>query len=256
MLFRKKDIGPISSPRRFPWKTLAGAVIGLVVAAGSFVYLQQYIATNQKTEQVIVPVRDIPPFTVISTGDLTHRTILAGAREPGAVVNVQELAGKMSTTAIYKGEQVRRERLAEPAESDRPVVTVNIDPVRVNGAGPGDIVDVYLVKSEDVPGALLAVDARVVAVKDASGVPIGSNAPVSVAGTIKDVAQVTAKAAAMVTLSVKFEEASQVIRGSANGSKGIVLIKKLKPGGTVMSQPEPVQEQKPKTNQIQKPPQQ
>ncbi len=212
-------------------RALLPAVLGLAVAAASWLYLQQYLATHQKTEEITVPARDIPPYTVITDSDLMRRTILAGAREPGAAITPGELAGRMALVPLYRGEQVRRERLADPAEADRFLVTVAVDPVRANGVEPGDLVDVYLVKSEDVPGALLASDARVVALRDGNGNPLVRQPPAGLAGAVQQAAQPGAGVPAMATLAVRPGDAPQVIRGAANGSKGIALVRKFRPGG-------------------------
>jgi len=255
LFFRKNKIATASlaGTRQLPWRGIIAVIIGLAVAAGSWWYLQQYVATHQKTEAVVVPAHDIPVFKVIEQSDLANRTIVLGAREPNAALNPQEIVGKMSSTMLYKGEQIRRERLSDPVTLNRQEVTVNIDPARVNGASPGDIVDVYWVQGESTPGALLAADAIVKAVADANGAPIAEGS----AGVMAAAAQVGKGTPAMVTLYVMSGEIPQVVRGAAAGNKGVVLVRKPRPGGTATATsaiPETVQGQ-PKEQQTQKPPQ-
>lgn len=262
MIFRKNKPALTGTPhsRKLPWRTIIAVIFGLAVTACSWWYLQQYIATHQKLEQITVLSRDMPAYTVITPADIGTRTIIAGAREPNAIINAQELIGKMAATKLYKGEQVRRERLIITDEDkNRQIVTVSIDPVRWNAVVPGDLVDVYWVPNENIPGAILALNARVVEIRDGEGTPVSSAPPSGMAAAVQQGTQ-TNKVPAMVTLSVKPEEVPQMVRGAAAGSKGVVLVKKLRPtSGTVPSvATEPVQEQ-PTGNipgkQVQKPPQ-
>ncbi|MDI6813987.1 MAG: hypothetical protein QMD10_10655 [Desulfitobacteriaceae bacterium] len=237
MFFQKRN--DIGKPKRVPWSVILVVFVGLAVAAGSWWYLQQYIATHQKTETIVVPAYDIPAYKVIEQADLANRTILLGAREPNAVLNPGEIVGKMASTTLYKGEQIRRERLSDPVTLDRPEVTVNIDPVRVNGVLPGDIVDVYWVQSESIPGALLAVDARVISISNAEGVPL-QRPQGQLAQLGQQIQQPGQQGGpAMVKLSVKPEEVPQVVRGAIG--KNIVLVRKKKETGGVAPQVQAVQ---------------
>lgn len=219
MLFKKKGI-PINTggaSKKVPWRLIMVLLFGLGVSVSSWLFLQNYLAKNQKTEVIAVPVIDIPPFTTITSEFITKRTILAGAREPNAVVNAQELIGKIPKTTLYKGEQVRRERLGEAAETGRYEVTINVDPVRANGVKPGDVVDLYYEPNETTPGALLAADLIVKAVRDTNGNELGAQPQVPTQAP---------KTISMVALSVPPDKAPVVVRGSANGSKSMVLVKK------------------------------
>ncbi|MBC7326240.1 MAG: hypothetical protein H5T99_13165, partial [Moorella sp. (in: Bacteria)] len=170
--------------------------------------------------------------------DLTTRAIILGAREPGAVLNPGEIIGKAALVPLYKGEQIRRERLGDPTVLDRPEVTVSVDPTRAGGVLPGDIADVYWVQSEAAPGALLAVDARVVSVGDANGVPIQKSGQ-GLAQLDQQVGQQSGPA--MVRLSVKPEEVPQVIRGAIG--KNVVLVKKNRETGGTVQPPSQQEEQ-------------
>lgn len=230
--------------KKLSWRIIIAVILGLAVAVTAFYFNQQYMHTHQETEQVVVPTRDISPYTIITTEDIGWRTILAGAREPGTVTASQEIVGRMVKSMIYKDEQIRKERLVDPSDLDRQEVTVNIDPARIGSAKTGDTVDVYLAQSENAPGALLATDCIIKSVKDTAGVSISgsSSNATSIVQAVKkktdDVAEVAPapqpQVPAMTTLSVKPEEVAQVTRGAAG--KGIVLVKKYKPSNLPMEE--------------------
>lgn len=223
MLFQRKEAHIVKTKKKIHWLTILVFFVSIGVSAGAWFYLQDYMAKHQKTERVIVPAHDIPSNTVITSDDLAYRTILMGAREPNTVRRPDEVVGKVALSMLYKDEQIRLERLSTPLETTRQEVTVNVDPVRVNAVKPGDIVDVYWVQGENLPGALLAVDARVVGVSNSEGYPLKPKG-------IQQVAQQAQKhTAAMVKLLVKPEEVPQVVRGAIG--KKIVLVRKMRETG-------------------------
>ncbi|MDK2816258.1 MAG: pilus assembly protein CpaB [Moorella sp. (in: firmicutes)] len=221
---RNKNYG---SGRSIPVPVILAIIFGLGVAVTSGLYYQRYISTHQAMTQVIVPAHNINAYNLIKAGDLTWRQVPVGAVEPGTARKPEDLIGKVALVELYQGEQVRLERVGEAANEDRQVIAVNIDLARSGGGyfSPGDLVDVYFAETENVPGAILASNARLLQLVDAQGNPIVPNQQ---AGLLQQSAQAP-KTPAVAVLAVSPADIPQVARGAANGSRGIVLVKKMKP---------------------------
>jgi len=196
---------------------ILAVVFGLAVAFFSTVKLLEYAQNNQPTLKVPVPVRDIPMYHEITAKDLELRPILAGGREPNTVLEPNQLVGKVTVAPLYKSEQIRRERVVDRQQFDssKHIIAVSVSLVRSAGGtvAPGDLVDVWWLQGVNIPGAILATDARVVEMKDAQGKQPGVAVP------------------AVAVLAVKPEEVPQVVWGAEEGSKNVVLVKKFREGG-------------------------
>lgn len=218
---RNKNYG---SGRSIPVPVILAIIFGLGVAVTSGLYYQRYINTHQAMTQVIVPAHNINAYSLIKAGDLTWRQVPVGAVEPGTARKPDDLIGKVALAELYQGEQVRLERVGEAANEDRQVIAVNIDLARSGGGyfSPGDLVDVYFAETENVPGAMLASNARLLQLVDVQGNPIVPNQQ---AGLLQQAAQAP-KTPAVAVLAVNPSDVAQVVRGRPPGRKGLFWSKK------------------------------
>lgn len=225
---RKQASGGLLRGREISWPLVAAAAVGIAVAVAATLFLLRFAAERQPTAVVPVPRRDIAPYTEIAPGDLEWRTIPANGFEPGAVRDPGQIVGRLSLAPLYRGEQIRAERLAPKGFApDVQLVTVNVDLTRSGGGEirPGDLVDVYWLTGDQAPAALVARDARVVEFLDAQGRPAGREpAPALLSGQVSQPAL-----PAIVTLAVRPEEVGQLVRGAWHDSKAVVLVKKFRP---------------------------
>ncbi len=224
---RKKNYG---SGRSIPVPAILAIIFGLAVALASGIYYQRYISTHQAMTQVIVPAHNINAYSQINPGDLTWRQVPVGAVEPGTARKPDDLVGKVALAELYQGEQVRLERVGEVSTDDKQVIAVNIDLARSGGGyfSPGDLVDVYFAETENVSGAILASNARLLQLVDAQGNPITPNQQGGLLQQASQSAQAP-RTPAVAVLAVSPADIPQVARGAASGSRGIVLVKKMMP---------------------------
>lgn len=219
--------------KKIPLTLVAAIVIGLVVAGASSLYLFRYASSQQPTDRAPVPNRDILAYEEITLKDLEWRTIPAGGFEPGAAKTPEEIVGKIAMTTLYKGEQIRLERLTGRAEFDasQQLIAVNVDLTRSGGGNinPGDLVDVYWLEGGQVPGSLVARDAVVISVRDAQGRLIAGQAGGSGISLLPE--GQTPPLPAVATLAVKPAEVGLTVRGAWGDSANIVLVKKFRPLG-------------------------
>jgi len=92
------------------------------------------VAENKEvaTVSVIVAVADIAPFVAINTSMVTLVDVPASMAPKEFVANVEDVIGKMALAPITLGEILVKQRLADPADSDSPVVyTMNPNEVLV-----------------------------------------------------------------------------------------------------------------------------
>lgn len=222
---------------------LVAVVIGLAVAAFSARYLMVYVNTHRETVRVPVPARDIPPYTVISSQDLTWRDIVKGGEEPGAVKAPEEAVGKLALATLYRGEQIRKERLADPSlVAGRQVVSLNVDVARCVGGSlkAGDLVDVWWVTDPNLAAgwALAASDAVVLDVRDSTGksvLPAGGFIQQALGGAAPSA---PSNPPAVVVLAVKSGDVPRVVGGASPKSQNVVLTKKFTAGGAANAVPE------------------
>ena len=215
--------------QRKKWALIAAMVMGLLVAGVSAYYLLQLAADYQEMTQIVVPKTKIPAYSLLTEDKLGIKTVPVGSADAAAAADISQVLGKVATSELFSGEQIRLERLTdkELVDTSRNQVAVNINLTRSVGGQitPGVLVDVYWLQGEQVPGALLAVNAVVLAVLDGEGNNlIGSKNRI--------IGEVQHKGLpAVVVLSVEPQYVPQLIRGSADESTGLVLVKKLKRGG-------------------------
>lgn len=227
------------SYRRYLPLILAVAV-GLALAVFATKQMMTYVNTHRETVRVPVPAHNIAPYTVIGSGDLTWREVVKGGEDPGAVRDPGEAVGKIALSPLYKGEQIRKERLGD-AEllAGRQVVSVSVDLGRCVGGTikPGDLADVWWVDDSSTPGlgwTLVASDAVVLDVRDSSGKSVVPAEAGLVQALGADVAP--AGPPAVAVLAVKEADVSRVVGGALPKSQNIVLAKKFAPGGSVVPQ--------------------
>ncbi|SMB96511.1 Flp pilus assembly protein RcpC/CpaB [Thermanaeromonas toyohensis ToBE] len=226
----------VKSPKFYAFRNqvplIVAIVVGLAVALGSARFLLGYAKTQHETVRVPVPARDIAPYTVISPGDITWRDVIKGAEEAGAVRDPREVVGRVALSPLYRGEQIRKERLADPSfVTGRQVVAVSIDVARCVGGilVAGDLVDVWWVPDPGQPErwVLVATDAVVLDVRDSSGrtvLPQGGLVQQAIGGVVQSS---PSNPPAVAVLAVRTEEVQKVIGGASPKSQFVVLAKKF-----------------------------
>lgn len=217
------------------WSLLVAIVVGVAVSLFSAVQMKEYAKTHVETERVPVPVRDIPPYTVISNEDLTWRAVAKGGVDPGAARSFSEVVGKIPVATLYKGEQIEKRRLADISlAKGKQVVSVNVDVTRSVGGSlqAGDIVDVWWVPTEGTyaPGAgwiKVASNAVVLDIRDSTGRSVLQRGSVqqAIAGSVG----IPSSPPSVAVLVVNSSEVPMLVGGATPKSQNVVLTKKFAP---------------------------
>lgn len=230
-----------AASRRIPWAVVLAVGLGLAVTVVSTKFLIRFAGERQVTAQIPVPAREIRAYSEIGPEDIVVKSIPVSGVQPDVARTTAEVVGKVAAVPLYPGEQIRKERLIAKTEFDpgQQIVTVNVNLVRA-GAGtirPGDLVDVYWLQGETVPGALLASDARVLDIRDGQGKRIGEPVPGNDLAAQVAASKSQAGIPAVAVLAVKPSEVPQVVRGAWKTSENVVLVKKFREGGASVAAP-------------------
>lgn len=224
------SLGEIGGTLGRRWPFLLAVAVGILVALFAAKQMIVYVNLHKETVLVPVPARTIPPYTVIGSGDLTWREVVKGGEEIGAVRDPSEAVGKIALVPLYKGEQIRKERLGDASlVADRQVVALNVDVARSVGGTlvPGDHVDIWWVVEGAPPGTgwqLAASDAVLLDLEDSAGRSLTARKQ-SLLGAQGE--QPSTPAVAVV--AVKGEDVPKVVGGALPKSTSIVLVKKFAP---------------------------
>lgn len=145
-------------------RRLIAAIAAVILAGIGAVLLFNYVATadsramaGQQPVDVLVVTQPVKAGTPASqlAGSVEMRQIPSVAVVPGAIKNLNDVAGKVTTTALQVGEQVIAARFSEPGTSpdgtvevpaDMQEVTISLEQQRMIGgkATAGSLVAVYL----------------------------------------------------------------------------------------------------------------
>ncbi|MBO8160679.1 MAG: Flp pilus assembly protein CpaB [Thermosipho sp. (in: Bacteria)] len=211
-------------------KFIIALIVGFFVAGVSVYYLLNYAANYQELTQIVVPKEEIGPYVQITSNQIKIKSVPVGSIGENIAVDSSQVIGKVTTVPLYPGEQIRLERLAdkEIIDANKHHVGININLTRSVGGtiAPGDLVDVYWIQNNFAPGSLLAENARVLKVMDNAGRPVNK----SYSENVLEQAKGNSGLPAVVVLAVDADEVPGILRGSADESKNIVLVKKLKAG--------------------------
>lgn len=212
-------------------------VLGITLAAGAGIHLNNQIAAAEEKTNIVVPSRNIPKYHEITPGDLTTRAVPADQIEPGIVTTSQSLIGKVAVETLYRGEQIHPGRIAD----DNPLlgydfVCVNIDLAKSGGAVPGNLVDIYKLVQNTSQGLMkrapVARDAIVLDVWDGHGNSLIDESDGITGAASK--AFSSSKPPAVVRLAVRPHETGAVVEGAV-GTHNIVLVVKNKSGGELLN---------------------
>lgn len=214
---------------------LTAALIGVLVAVVSWWYLQDYMRKATAAVEVLVPKRNIPPYSVIKQEDLGVRKFPVSAVDQNTVRSVSEVAGKAASVTLYAGKPIDKRWLigAESgAISGRYVVGVRTDAARAAGVRPGDVVDVYWIAASaaaamgqtNTVSVRVASDALVLDVSDGFGISLDQLRQGLVGEMVKgDASRLEPK---IIYLLVKSEEVPQVIAGASEKGATLAVAKK------------------------------
>jgi len=216
--------------RKSNFKLLIAVVIGLAVTGTSVYYLLRFSATYQETTKIVVPTTELPPYTKITESNIRMKSVQVASVSSNAARDPSQVLGKTNISKLFEGEQISLERLTDSNMIDTFKVhaAVNVNLTRSVGGmiRPGDIVDVYWVKDEMSPAGLLAENSQVIKVTDNSGKDVLERKNANVLEQAQS--GVGTGLPAVAVLAVKPSEVVEVLRGSADESKGLTLVKKFK----------------------------
>jgi len=140
---------------------LAGVVLALVAAIGTYAVLRKHVATTQ----VVVATQYIPPHTQITSSMVAAAGVPASAVPPSAVTVNEPSVGHYSTTAIFPGQVLVAGDLAVSSAGGSAGLLGDLTPgdrafsIQVSAASaasgdivPGDQVDVIVVTNQGSGG--------------------------------------------------------------------------------------------------------
>lgn len=220
--------------RNIRWPLVAAIAVGLIVAGFGGMQYKSYVNSNKETIQVIVPAKTIPPYTVLKPGDFKLETITKGGEVPGTVTDTEQLKGGISLSTLYKGEQIKVERIGDASLANgKQIVAANIDVTRCLGGwlAPGDLVDIWWIQSDssiETPGAgwtKVAPNATLLDIRDSSGKSVYQT-PVQ-AGIMQSALNAPSSPPAVAILAVRSEDVPHMIGGASPNSQNIILAKKF-----------------------------
>ncbi|MDX9870870.1 MAG: Flp pilus assembly protein CpaB [Clostridia bacterium] len=209
---------------------LISLILGLVTAYLIYDFLNktEQSAVNIQYGEVVVAAVDILEKTQINNDMIQVNKLPVEYIHPQAIRNKNEIAGRITTSAIAAGEQLLNQKLAAPGETayglayaipqGKRALTIAVD--TISGiAGlikPGDEVDVVAVidlpdpgSSRDLPFSLIALqDIRVLAVGSQMKDTHKSSAPLEYSN---------------ITLAVTAEEARPLTLAAERGSIRLML---------------------------------
>jgi Flp pilus assembly protein CpaB len=220
--------------RNIRWPLIGAIAVGLIVAGFGGTQYKNYVNSNRETVRVLVPAKNIPPYTALRSGDFKWETIAKGGETPGTVTDTEQLKGKISLSTLYQGEQIKIERVGDASLAEgKQLVSANIDITRSLGGwlAPGDLVDVWWIPSDssmDTPGAgwqKVAPNAIVLDIRDSSGKSIYQSTVQ--AGIMQSALNAPASPPAVAILAVRTEDVPRVVGGASPNSQNVILAKKF-----------------------------
>ena len=173
------------------WFLIVG-LLSLLAAAGGGLYAYRFYDSLVTTATVVTVARAVPPYTALTPDLLVERDVPRGILQEPIYRTVEELAGRITTTALYPDQLVYRHHAATASEfryAEDPaleVVSFPVDPERAVGGQIqiGHRVNVYRVRKaenvNEIPHLPAAGDTVVVPVGEdgaqaellAEGIPV------------------------------------------------------------------------------------
>lgn len=214
---------------------VVGASLGLLSVVLIRGYIHQleskmraeFLAARGESTDVVVATADIPEQRLVERGMVTTKTILADALQPHALVDPDEVVGKITLVPIYAGEQMRdsvlgaRERahtLSMKTPPGKRAVTVGVDSFSGSGGfiRPGDFVDVMGIFSFPGPDGT-QTPVTVTLLQRVPVLAVGSSFSESPSGGE------TAGEAGTVTLALSPQETQLILSARTQGTLQLVL---------------------------------
>lgn len=221
--------------KRSDIRLLIAVIIGLAVAGVSVYYLLNFAADYQEMAKIIVTKENISAYEELTKDKLGVKSVPAGSVDRFTAVDFGQVLGKITTVQLYKESwiDIRNLTKKELADTSKQHVAININLTRSVGGTlkPGDIVDVYYIIGEQVPGALLADNCRLLKLMDNMGNEIGKEK--NTGGILEEAQKVAQRTGlpAVAVLAVDPGVVPDLIRGSFDKSTGVVLVKKFNDRG-------------------------
>ena len=159
----RKDLEDIVNRMTFRQLLFVGAVLSLVVALASYLYLsgleRQQVQQEQRLVNVVVAVGDIPAHSVIRQEQLKLIQLPREIVSAEAIMELQAAVGKTTRSDIFSGDMLTEKRLLLDDKAaglvgcippDKRAISIAItDTTGVCGfARPGDCVDVMLISDK------------------------------------------------------------------------------------------------------------
>lgn len=142
--------------RQSKWFLIVG-LLSLLAAAGGGLYAYRFYDALVTTATVVTVARSVPPYTALTPEMLVERDVPRGILQEPIYKTAEELAGRVTTTALYPGQLIYRHQAVQPVTfryTDDPaleVVSFPVDPERAVGGQVqiGHRVNVYRVHKAD-----------------------------------------------------------------------------------------------------------
>jgi len=168
------------------WQAIALSVVLSVVSSGVLLARAASLAQGPELVKVVQVARPVPVYQALQAADLRVVEVAKNAAVPNLVGSIDQALGKQAARDLYPGELLTKELLTEnalaPAEG-KVIVGAAVDAASSTSlVRPGDLVNVLGASSQGGAPAVLAVRARVVAVKSQDGRDIVTTVAQTVAG--------------------------------------------------------------------------
>jgi len=222
--------------KKVKWQILIAILMGLIIAGiGMFFLMNKFNIHQVQYSDVIIPTKQMEAYKKITENDVKVASIPVNSLGNNVAVNLSQVIGKIPLRNININEQINLGLLTEEymVNKDCHQVSVNVSLNRSIGGTirEGDIVDVFWIEDDNIPASILTRNAIVLRVSDNEGNNLQTN-------SLNLLREQKVAIPAVVVLSVKPSDVPDVIKGSIDGSTGIVLVKKLKEGGDIVADTE------------------
>lgn len=103
-------------------------ILGLVLAAATFVLALGFLGTKDQTVTVYTASQDIAPKKAITADMVVSSSVATGAVPPGALLTPDAIVGRFTTDAVYQGEVFTDRRVSEQTTSSVDILTAQLGP--------------------------------------------------------------------------------------------------------------------------------
>ncbi|WP_459195616.1 CpaB family protein [Wukongibacter baidiensis] len=201
-------------------------VICILVAAGSFVFLNKQYNQPVIMKDIIVISQDLGMYETIDDNKIMTRSVPETTNTEGYFTKRSDAVGKLTAFELKEGRPLLKEAVIDKKEiEDMAFVTINSNYAQTGDSKPGDIVDVYRVSLEDKEewtggneSEKVATDVIVISLANKDGKKPGEGSSIPLGGGTSKIE--------VVKLGVQDKYVQNIVPGSVNQENGYVLVVK------------------------------